>query len=77
MWNYQPRKTCGKNAKYRQKELTRYDKFATIISKQASRNTALYRGEYNKIQVHCCIDVFYGAVRFCFYKKQKTQLLSN
>ena len=43
-------------------------------SKQASRNTALYRGEYNKIQVHCCIDVFYGAVRFCFYKKQKTQL---
>ena len=35
MWNYQPRKTCGKNAKYRQKELTRYDKFATIISKQA------------------------------------------
>ena len=43
-----------KNAKYRQKELTRYDKSATIISKQASRKSALW-GEYNKTLTHCCI----------------------
>lgn len=38
----------------------------SLASKQASRNTALYRGEYNKIQVHCCIDVFLwgGAILF-------------